>query len=158
MSDEWTVKKGKEPKRAMTDVEIIFFQIENVSHDDTAQLSEIDARVWCWLSGKMYSYAGRGEDKVHKVRKDIKIRGLHMYLVEGRKEAFPVPAFKNYTRSRDALKAIRPVGYKTFQITYNVAGRYTCFAGRRFDMISLPTEELAELHAIIQAIEFERAQ
>jgi len=69
-----------------------------------------------------------------------------------------------YTRSRDALKAIRPGGW-WFDMEVTIIGKewvYSCGLPNFIDTDSLveskplPTEELAELHAIIQAIEYER--
>lgn len=81
-----------------------------------------------------------------------------------------------YTRSRDALKQIRPANYKPYNILNDFIGCKknknhwyfelqkinddgTMFGGINnisFEGEDLPTEELAELHAIIQAIEYER--
>lgn len=73
--------------------------------------------------------------------------------------------FAKFVSSRDALKAIRPEGWAFDHIALtdgdiNIFG-YSCLAYHRdFDrLIESPdtlTEELAELHAIIQAIEYER--
>jgi hypothetical protein len=101
--------------------------IENVDHTDSDALDEIDYRVFKFIHGR----------------------------------AVPNRAAR-YTRSRDALKAIRPDGW-FFQA--GILGRgYECFAYRLkeldqdfFETTYLPTEELAELHAIIQAIEYERS-
>jgi hypothetical protein len=72
-----------------------------------------------------------------------------------------------YTRSRDALKAIRPEGFifRSHLIMEDDDGDLIyCYAFERrndFALVgrtpTLPTEELAELHAIIQAIEYKRA-
>lgn len=67
-----------------------------------------------------------------------------------------------YTRSRDALKSIRPEGWG-FSISHlNAVVAYRINDTGGFDYAlqtqKLPTEELAELHAIIQAIEWERSQ
>lgn len=75
-------------------------------------------------------------------------------------------AFYSYCRSRDALKAIRPEGWR-FQVNYRggtrlneiefyVHARYLNHTDRTVGGHTLPTEELAELHAIIQAIAYER--
>jgi hypothetical protein len=72
---------------------------------------------------------------------------------------------QRFTRSRDALKSIRPSGW-TFlcdnrssgtDLTYYPPGlleKYPSLSEIRTGV--LPTEELAELHAIIQAITHER--
>lgn len=68
---------------------------------------------------------------------------------------------KQYTRSRDALKAIRPEG-----CVLSIQTSGTCaiwYKSNPFHADSNfvgegKTEELAELHAIIQAIDYERSQ
>src|ERR1700730_10498121 len=71
---------------------------------------------------------------------------------------------RKYTRSRDALRAIRPEGWHTYAVnvgdaTYDAYWGYACqIEGDQIRTSgTLPTEELAELHAIIQAIEYERS-
>lgn len=108
----------------------ILRMIENVSPDDAGKMDEIDARVAEYLHGL---------DKV--------VIGT------------PPP----YTRSRNALKGIRtnwwyprvditPNGnYYASMVDKSVKIRHT-----EFNTPFLPTEELAELHAIIQAIAYER--
>lgn len=69
-----------------------------------------------------------------------------------------------YTRSRDALKAIRPRGWGFDIQTHNHRGdvvSWRCIAELcdkqvHFSSGVLLSEELAELHAIIQAIAYER--
>lgn len=90
---------------------------------------------------------------------------------------FPKPVSK-YTRSRDALKAIRQDGWflkiqgAMSAFTRRQAGEFlggwlcdmadnTDGSGESMHWVhsykcGLPTEELAELHAIIQSIEYER--
>jgi hypothetical protein len=71
-----------------------------------------------------------------------------------------------YTRSRDALKAIRPEEWYidlTQRKHWNeaIVGHRPSNTGSLQEVLTsprLPTEELAELHAIIQAIEYERSQ
>ena len=68
----------------------------------------------------------------------------------------------NYIGSRDALKAIRPEGWLPFCGNRHLKSGdkpfYFGFVTNAAQVISedLPTEELAELHAIIQAIYYER--
>lgn len=65
------------------------------------------------------------------------------------------------TRSRDALKAIRPDGWFgmiRFFGEYSVCNINHVHPFGNADSQHLPTEELAELHAIIQAIEYERSK
>jgi len=110
--------------------------IEEVDPADTAKLDEIDARVCDFIEP--------GSVKRHK-----------------KYSLFGVPAC---TRSRDALKAIRPP-YKHIYMTIEKddSDLWYCVienAGATdyvFTSPNLITEELAELHAIIQAIAYERA-
>ena len=116
--------------------------IESANHMDSKVLNELDARAACLFQNKEYDRHTSGW--VGKPVAFFKVKD-------------PVSDFDclgtvlSYSRSRDALKAARPEGYKTFQITYTVSDQYICFAGRRFDMVPLATEELAEFHAIVQA-------
>lgn len=100
-----------------------------------------------------------------------------MYFVMPEEEVFkyliydaigaPVKPWPEYCTSRDALRMIRPGGWMIASVPNMLAnelGSYFGEARRGPDFASftglyspdLPTEELAELHAIIQAIEFER--
>ena len=118
--------------------------IEAVDPSDTPKLDEIDCAVW-------------------------------FIITHGSLPETPIPVLRNfkespwgldkYTRSRDALKSIRPEGWsfqgarqaddgtfwaelrKGYQTSYEVAKVSKC-----------KTEELAELHVIIQAIQWERNQ
>lgn len=131
----------------MTATEILRL-IENVDPSDTAKLDEIDARVWCYIEELQYV----GTSK----------RGpVPMFLYNYDKEEFAASFNgKKYTRSRDALKAIRPEGWD-YACSYT-SGRWAelwkqdnlwrCVAN------NLPNDELAELHCVIQAIEYERNQ
>ena len=71
-------------------------------------------------------------------------------------------AIVEFTRSRDALKAIRPEGWY-ITTSYTIRGAECSMidsSGRGMVYCHLPTktEELAELHAIIQAIEYEKKE
>lgn len=77
----------------------------------------------------------------------------------------PETKYGNYVLSRDALKKIRPEGWTAFSMDFYGAFSdirfWKCELGKPGKMVAsvgLPTEELAELHAIIQAIEHERTQ
>ena len=67
---------------------------------------------------------------------------------------------REYSRSRDALKAIRPTGYSISGAHQTHAGKFKGFClspGKIYKPgPDLPTEELAELYAIIEAIEYEK--
>lgn len=124
--------------------------IETVDKDDTQKLDEIDARVY-----------------LYKERLDIPVEKL-LEVWKG-----DLTKWVMYTRSRDALKAIRPDGW-VFNVKQFGLNSYHSNAFKHRDdtlkiyadtpyvttsglkIKSLPTEELAELHAIIQAIEWER--
>lgn len=115
----------------------ILRMIETVDPSDVGGMEKIDDWVWCFLNG--YDFTKALQD--HTLYK-AHIRG----------------AIEKYTRSRDALKAIRPEGMQ-FQITckelYSRLG-YCCRISR-WSVTWFETEELAELHAIIQAIAYERS-
>lgn len=78
------------------------------------------------------------------------------------------PAFgynpKRYTRSRGALKAVRPEGWEWYmsQDSSQKGVIFGCASDNigtnQMQSPMLPTEELAELHAIIQAIEYDRSK
>jgi hypothetical protein len=115
----------------MTEAETILKMIETVDPADAAKLDEIDARVFDFAHGQGMAQTAVNVGKTHGIPSGI----------------------PQYSRSRDALKAIRPEGW-----------RFICWPkhcdalGPRAELLAdrLPTEELAELHAIIQAIEYER--
>lgn len=73
----------------------------------------------------------------------------------------PKTKYGQFVFSRDALKSIRPEGWKFCEIRTEEIG-YSCRFWKKgvgnktgYEII---TEELAELHAIIQAIEYERTK
>ena len=70
--------------------------IETVDAGDTAKLDEIDARVWCWINGAIFERAFRNNIDSLCVKNTL---------------TNVAAAIPEYTRSRDALKAIRPQGY-----------------------------------------------
>lgn len=138
----------------------ILEMIETVDPDDTAKLDEIDARVHCYLASCKYAgmntyYVFRLDASTQCEEHEIRIEDL-----------------TKYTRSRDALKAIRPEEYfitvrgqETLGFVAQVwTSKNKTEAGYAGGFMSeppvkeLPTEELAELHAIIQAIEHERSE
>lgn len=103
--------------------------IETVNPDDTVVLDEIDRKVRRFIFG-------RQKDFIHPPQ---------------------------YTRSRDALKIIRPDGW-FWNAGHNESNSGGLFAFSMYSFTNspvltspdLPTEELAELHVIIQAIQWER--
>lgn len=118
----------------------ILRMIETVDPDDTGKLDEIDIRVQWHINPEMGYHLS-----------DVPGSGLR--IVKNHHYAFK-PRPPKYTRSRDALKGIRPDGWK-FKIWSDGACEWWKWPTSP-ENISLKTEELAELHAIIQAIEHER--
>jgi hypothetical protein len=133
--------------------------IEAVDPNDAGALDEIDARVFCYLSGTPFS--------------GLWNYGFMRSFESGRIDYFRWIDFYNgpnddemdvrYTRSRDALKKIRPEGWSVESISHYGHLTYRSFWKVQINETlkgvaspALPTEELAELHAIIQAIEYER--
>ncbi len=147
----------------MNDAEIILKMIEEIgsasqgTYEIQQRLNEIDARMECWMLRRNFvmSYYERGHLRYKYDTPDgLKIGGMII----------------KYTRSRDALKSIRPKGWYIggifdetsigqFDTGYNfvlrngLAEEVEC---QHFRSYRHATEELAELHAIIQAIEYER--
>lgn len=128
----------------MTSAQKILTMIETVSPNDMAKLNEIDLAVDVFLFPKEWGKSVTGR-----------------YCSPSRAGEYP-----QYTRSRDALKAIRPEGY-SFNVFFCYRGDKKYFLSSTGHMEKNPhvnpihtpdlaTEELAELHAIIQAIECER--
>lgn len=149
----------------MTTAEQILKMIDEVSPDDTEKLDEIDARVWAYLilpiDGLTVSFNGGSVYYRYAAwPKDVRTVLHHSFQHD------------KFTRSRDALKAIRPEGFKTWAFFdgYKEGAKYRAemFTSEMLDEQNrtmkeiiiqtgwLPTEELAELHAIIQAIEYGR--
>jgi hypothetical protein len=132
----------------MTDAETILNMIETVDPTDTAKLDEIDARVCCYAKG--YEFEQMDGDS-------------NLYWAMMPHDRHVCLSTPKYTRSRDALKAIRPeaLGLE------NYVGRGGVTDANAFFYLNHQkvhfrytgdTEELAELHAIIQAIEYDREQ
>lgn len=125
----------------MTNAQTIMKMIAEVDPADTGRLDEIDLAV-----GK---YIGGNE--------------IIVFLLEKAPSGIEKP-LRQYTRSRDALKAIRPEGWNFQGLRETDAhlwwsefrlGHQTSY-DKAVCASELPTEELAELHAIIQAIEHGR--
>jgi hypothetical protein len=151
--------------------------IETVDPKDTAKLDEIDARVWCYLGGEHWGriepvkFLYFGPTETENLYGELKIvcgltfsyKGKFPHEAEYRDCTEFMTGFKKYTRSRDALKQIRPKGWD-IHIKYwpTELGKNRAYAWIEKDKkqfrYSLPNEELAELHAILQAIDFERKQ
>ena len=135
----------------------ILDMIEAVDPADAEAMDEIDVWVRFFLNPEELKMYGTVEKYLEGVRRAWRghANGLRSW-------------HSTVTRSRDALKAIRPKGYmwtiecrkngdSRCQAWSNIANHPT-FYGRKNVWANepLPTEELAELHAIIQAIDYER--
>ena len=139
------VKQSKKQKADNMSAQEILSLIENVDPADTAKLDEIDFRVNHYIVAHRIGY----EKPYCDAWKQARIRNADC---------------PQYTRSRDALKAIRPEGWNLeikvwgkSQARCTIWKRPFCDTGIRFSRW-LPTEELAELHCIIKAIEHERTK
>jgi hypothetical protein len=109
---------------------------------DTIGLREIDAHVWCWINnvqliefdryGLVYTYG------------DISGTFWQDFNVSN-----------EYSTSRNALKTIRPERF-----SFNMSSSFEIYHAQlgTFSSPSLPTEELAELYAIILARAYERGE
>lgn len=135
----------------MTTHKDILGLIEVVDPEDTDKLDEIDARVWCWLNnGEFLRTKFFGTLVQYIDLTDGKTKG-HSFHTQ-------------YTRSRDAIKGIRPGGCLfSIQVLEDGCAEVAYLYPPNEDDIcldspKLPTEELAELHAIIQTIAHERGE
>lgn len=115
----------------MSDYKTIFKMIEEVSPDDTDKLRLLDEKVWKFI-----------QNVPESLLPDIYI-------------------CPRYSTSRDALKAIRPEGWQISFIHEYGSGWQSCMESEfSYGDVEthnfFPTEELAELWAIISAINWER--
>lgn len=110
-----------------------------IFRDHVNTLDEIDARFWCFFNG--HKYAKHDRRAVYR-------------LCEKTQCELPIDVIQvvgKVTRSRNALKAARPDG---FVFVPTVSPKSHIFGSNQFgdfETPALPTEELAELHAITQA-------
>ena len=121
----------------MTDAKTILEMIEKIEPTDWYELEKIDEKVYLYTDDKR-----------------VDVNGFW--------------GIKPYTRSRDALKSIRPPGWvfnmrwQFDQETRELLCEYSAFDSscslNRVGGFLSESEELAELHAIVQAIEFERSK
>ena len=144
----------------MNNHETILRMIEKVDHKDEKALREIDARVHFWHSLDIDGGALKNiciqKNKVTAEKQTRNIWGVVSYSIDG-----DVP---HYTTSRDAIKSIRPDGLMVFDSGQDLVTGvwYYQFVGIEQDLskecysAEILTEELAELHATIQAIAYER--
>ncbi|GAB3282951.1 hypothetical protein GCM10027347_59590 [Larkinella harenae] len=133
----------------MNDAQTILRMIETVDPAHTGILDVIDAKVTFYLKGLSLRRRNLGDETPA-------IAAI----------TFESSEFRNYTRSRDVLKAIRPQGCY-IRVGHDGEGPdpdlFICemlynLAEPAIKTPPFPTEELAELHAIIQAIAYERSQ
>ena len=128
--------------------------IEGVDPSDTDTMDELDARVWCFINNEVYMENVTENDYGKKLTSHVRVKGEY--------KKNKICRYSRYTRSRDALKSIRPDGWWFICAMHEEGCTCECAVFYEDDEIriiespELPTEELAELHAIIQAIEYER--
>lgn len=163
----------------------ILKMIEAVDPEDEENLAEIDARVKCYLDNIRFvgaiGFAGHDDPTPYYLCADGAFmkhwkgdnqftRQKYKWLHNGKEYVYNEKHYivwphPQYCTSRDALKAIRPEGWH-WKITANSDYECECvstFQGPKlggkpqaqFESVG-NTEELTELHAIIQAIAYER--
>jgi len=140
----------------MTDADTVLRMIETVDPTDTAKLGESDLAVTKYLrSGRAYG------SLLYPTTRDYHTE----YIGDLRVVHTTERAKRQYTRSRDALKAVRPKGWDCGSEREEIDPQTWVGYAREFEGKEwfgtlfrgcAQTEELAELHAIIQAIEYER--
>lgn len=147
----------------------ILKMIEAVDPNDTVALNEIDARVKCYVTAAYKSEFVAMVDRGALYGKpDNRLSGYYeRSTYEGKTETRDVNLIVRYTRSRDALKAIRPEGWKSWAFFdgYKEGAKFRAemfsphdtYPNNTIQTGWLPAEELAELHAIIQAIAYDRS-
>lgn len=127
--------------------ETILKMIEAVDPKDTKAMDKIDWLVDRYVNPDWQEIVGTyGQPRLYKWEDGSHERQAH-----------------EYTRSRDALKAIRPDGYalvigKIWPDYFTIARIFHVKDPVAFETKEMKTEELAELHAVIQAIAYERTQ
>lgn len=132
----------------VSDAQTILKMIESVDPKDTDTLDEIDCRFDAFL--RLVDFIGHDYGCYYKSN----IREKRICL-------------RQYTRSRNALKAVRDAELEGwwFNISIEHTGRASCEAVLIVPITEeysipkklLPTECLAEAHAIVQGIEWKRS-
>lgn len=150
----------------MTEAQAILKLIEEVDPKDKDTLDEIDARVTFWRNCITFEKSIKFTDNCSESLKG-KVKcwrtkewgDVHRWLWNLPKDALP---HYPYTRSRDALKKIRPIWAYEFigGGKYNIAEliyqeKIDSDEQVIFTSPELPTEHLSELYVIIQAIQYE---
>lgn len=152
---------------------------EEILRDHVDVLDEIDARTFCWFRRLKYGLYTVGfhndEREISIYLKGMKFRNHYGVYKELNEISYlcdytPYLRFKNLpTRSLDASKAIQPKGWDLQTVVGFFKGDdwgAVCTVSLDRDRLDtlhlassdLPTEELARLHAIIQAIAYERGE
>lgn len=136
----------------MTVFRYVLSLIEKVqSNDQIDLLNEIDARVDCIIKNREYIHHEIGKFGLlsYKYKCDEPPPKTHL----GTAWCVGSPL---YSRSRDALKVIRSSEWHYSLISDGTNKAIYFFNGECFTSphSRLPTEELAELHAIIQVMEY----
>jgi len=145
----------------MTPAEKILKMIEAVDPVDSDTLDEIDARFHGIKCGGEFIEFGIGNYKnPSAIYKDIAHKGAENFVTE--RDRIP-----KVTRSRDALKAERSEGYNyscgyewssengEFAFKFRTAGMWKSGGANVRVKIYGLTEELAELHTIVQVKQWE---
>lgn len=136
----------------------ILEMIESVDPSDRKAMDQIDLDFWKWyadlpITNCYDDYEGACG---FSFETDIDYWELDGYSL--------LPSSQPHhrvSRSRDALKLVRPEGW-CFDIEEEDVGKFICwpYCWEKYSDLErtpyFPSEELAELHAIIQSIEFER--
>jgi len=137
----------------MTGVKEILELIENVDPEDSDTLDEIDARVWCYL------------ERVNFLRITESLKHIE-YKYRDSEKVWDCELKELYTRSRDALKRIRPrnvcVRIENVSFSHKVTvDEWACYLveypviGPDMEVHAyaqgMKTEDLAELYAILMA-------
>jgi hypothetical protein len=146
----------------MNNHETILRMIGEVDPKDEKALLDINARVWAFMNLN-------DDFKIHFDKEGRAYYRHNSWASEHQsilRHSFDMP---KYTTSRDAIKSIRPDGWFTEVRIFTLKDlddwgfrshiyQYKKTDGKIFSLESPPlvTEELAELHATIQAIAYER--
>lgn len=141
--------------------------IERIKHYQETTIEELNARIWCFLHE--LEYIGYEEKDVTCMFEGDFLRKEKVFL--GRSKEMKIASIKfvpEYTKSRDLIKSIRPKGGVWIELKTASDGDAICKFGKLqengkeiycFDTSKidfLPSEELAELWCVLQAIEWER--
>lgn len=146
--------------------EVILRMIETVDPGDTVTLDEIDAKVECFLQQKELKIKRHDEyGQTYETK-------WNDFIGNGDDESLVNIELQQYTRSRDALKAIRPEGWN-LEILKSINGKAQARMFKEFKGFQYPNDSgkcfstlwrwegehaecLAELWCIISAIDHAR--